>query len=70
MTSTGPSSHRADFTGYQIKSIADQDCSVLYVGVDFTEYQWRRCRTMIGEKPKRPDCILWMFKAYSASKKY
>ena len=41
-----------------------------YVGADFTEYQWRRCRTMIGEKPKRPGCILCVFKAYSASKKY
>ena len=39
-----------------------------YVGADFTEYQWRRCRTMIGEKPKRPDCILCVFKAYSAAK--
>ena len=53
----------------QIKSIADQDCSAPYVGADFTEYQWRRCRTMIGEKPKRPDCILCVFKAYSVSKK-
>ena len=26
--------------GSQIKSIADQDCSAPYVGVDFTEYQW------------------------------
>ena len=42
----------ADFTCYQIKLIADQDCSAPYVGADFTEYQWRRCRTMIGEKPK------------------
>ena len=55
--------------GSQIKSIADQDCFVPHVGADFTEYQWRRCRTMIGEKPKRPDCILCVFKAYSASKK-
>ena len=55
--------------GLQIKSIGDQDCSAPYVGADFTEYQWRRCRTMIGEKPKRPDCILCVFKAYSASKK-
>ena len=70
MTSTGPSSPWADFSGYQIKSIADQDCLSPYVGADFTEYQWRRCRTMIGEKPKRPDCILCVFKAYSASKKY
>ena len=31
MTSTSPSSPWADFTGYQIKSIADQDCSALYV---------------------------------------
>ena len=55
--------------GSQIKSIVDQDCSAPYVGADFTEYQWRRCRTMIGEKPKRPDCILCVFKAYSANKK-
>ena len=27
--------------GSQIKSIADQDCSALYVGAYFTEYQWR-----------------------------
>ena len=40
-----------------------------YVGSDFTEYQWQLCRTMIGEKPKWPDCILWVFKDYSASKK-
>ena len=54
----------------QIKSIADQDCLALYVGTDFTEYQWRRrCRKMIGEKPKRPDCILCVFNSYSASKK-
>ena len=56
--------------GSQIKLIADHDCSAPYVGADFTEYQWRRCRMMIGEKPKRPDCILCVFKAYSASKKY
>ena len=56
--------------GSQIKSIADQDRSAPYVGVDFTEYQWRRCRTMTGGKPKWPDCILWVFKTYSASKKY
>ena len=49
MTSTGPSSPLADFTGYQIKSIADQDCLAPYVGADFTEYQWRRCRMIIGE---------------------
>ena len=49
---------------------SNQDCLAPYVGADFTEYQWRRCRTMIGEKPKRPDCILCVFKAYSASKKY
>ena len=55
--------------GLQIKSIGDQDCAAPYVGADFTQYQWRRCRTIIGEKPKRPDCILCMFKAYSASKK-
>ena len=55
--------------GSQIKSIADQDCSVPYVAADFTEYQWQQCRMMIGEKPKRPDCILCVFKAYSASKK-
>ena len=55
--------------GSQIKSIAYQDCSALYVGAFITEYQWRQCRMMIGEKPKRPDCILCMFKAYSASKK-
>ena len=53
----------------QIKSIADQDCSAPYVGADFTKSQWRRCRTMIGEKPKWPDCILCVFKSYSASKK-
>ena len=70
MTSTGPSSPWADFSGYQIKSIADQDCLVPYVGADFSEYQWRRCRTMIGEKTKGPDCIFCVFKAYSASKKY
>ena len=55
--------------GSQIKSIADQDCSAPYLGADFTEYQWRRCSTMIGEKPKWIDCILCMFKAYSVSKK-
>ena len=55
--------------GSPIKSIADQDCWAPYVGADFTQYKWRRCRTMIGEKPKRPDCILCVFKAYSASKK-
>ena len=44
--------------GSQIKSRADEDCSAPYVGAYFTEYQWRRCRTMIGEKPKGPDCIL------------
>ena len=57
MTSTGLSSPWADFSGYQIKSIADQDCLSPYVGADFTEYQCRRCRTMIGEKPKRPDAF-------------
>ena len=55
--------------GSQIKSTADQDCLAPYAGAYFTEYQWRRCRTMIGEKPKRPDCILCVFKAYSARKK-
>ena len=35
--------------GSQIKSIADQDCLAAYVGADFTEYRWRRCRTIIGE---------------------
>ena len=50
MTSTGPSSPWADFTSYQIKSIADQDCLAPYVGADFTEYQWQRCRMMIGEQ--------------------
>ena len=55
--------------GSQIKSKLDQDCSAPYVGANFTEYQWRRCRKMIGEKPKRPDCILCLLKAYSASKK-
>ena len=50
--------------GSQIKLIADQDRSAPYVGADFTKYQWRRCRTMIEEKPERPDCILCVFKAY------
>ena len=57
------------YSNPQIKSVADQDCLAPYVGADFIEYQWRRCRTMIGEKPQRPDCILCVFKAYSASKK-
>ena len=55
--------------GSQIKTIADQDSSAPCVGADFAEYQWRQCRTMIGEKPKLIDYFLCIFKAYSVSKK-